>query len=218
MSIKKIAAAALFTLAPFAAQAALTTLPAGWPPAGSSGLAPVQFNVVNLGNNAFVALGAHAYKNSASLKNDGISTFFADEGTYAPDGKKYANWSFDFAYSTGGCTTCSVFLQVDTNAGAGTNFVNLLELTTLPSYSKLSGVDSWNMEMGFITAFTGYNFNPNSASSTGFRLSLVNNDPAFAGVNSGVSEITVNVPEPGTISLAGLALAGMALLRRRRKN
>jgi hypothetical protein len=216
MSIKKIAAAALFALAPFAAQAALTTLPAGWPPAGSSGLQGVQFNVVDLGNGAFVALGAHGYKNSASLANDGTSTFQANAGTYAPDGKNYANWSFDFAYSTGGCTTCNVFLQIDTNPGAGTNFVNLFDLTTLPSYTHLAGVDSWNMD--FITALTGYNFNPNAASSTGFRLNLVNNNPAFAGVSAGTSEITVNVPEPGTISLAGLALAGMALLRRRRKN
>jgi hypothetical protein len=213
--MKKIFAAALFALAPFAAQAALTTSVPGWPPSGSSGLQGVSFNVTDLGNGAFVAMGAHAYKNGVSLSNDGVSTFNAKIGTYAPDNKGYANWSFDFAYNTGGCTTCNIFLEVDTDPSDAQNFVRLFDLTTLP-YAQ-AGVDSWNMEMGFINTITGYNFNPNAASSTSFRLSLANTQ-GFAGVQEGSSEITVNVPEPGTISLAGLALAGMALVRRRRKN
>lgn len=215
MSIKKLAAAALFALAPFAAQASLMTLPAGWPPAGSASLSQVEFNMVDLGNGAFVAMGAHGYKNTATLSNDGISTFYANSGTYAPDGKKYANWSFDFAFSRGDCTTCNVFLEVDKDPGAAEDFVKLFDLSSPAKYGK-AGADSWNMEMGFMTAAL-YNFNPNGASNTAFRLSLVNSQQ-FAGVREGAAEINVQVPEPGTISLAGLALAGIALVRRRRKN
>lgn len=215
MFTKKLIAAALFALAPFAAHAALTTIsPTGWPPVPSSGLESVMFNKVDLGNGAFVAMGAHAYKNGAFLPNDGTSTFFARNGVYAPDGKSYANWSFDFSYNTGDCTSCKVWLEVDKDPSAGKNYVQLFDLTTLPGYGNLAGQDSWNMEMGFMTSMV-YNFNPYAPSSTMFRLSLVNGQN-FAGVRSDASEITVNVPEPGSMALAGLALAGLALARRRK--
>lgn len=216
MFTKKLIAAALFALAPFAAHATLTTIsPAGWPPSGSSGLQSVMFNKVDLGNGAFVAMGAHAYKNSPFLSNDGISTFNASSGVYAPDGgKNYANWSYDFSYNTGGCTSCNVFLEVDKDPSAGQNDVQLVDLTTLPAYGNLAGQDSWNMEMPFMTSLV-YNFNPYGASSTMFRLSLVNGQ-GVSNVRSGASEITVNVPEPGSLALAGLALAGLALARRRK--
>lgn len=210
--MKKIFAAALFALAPFAAQAALTSSVPGWPPSGSSGLQGVQFNVVELGNGAFVAMGAHGYKNGVTLGNDGISIYTAKNGLYAPDNKGYANWSFDFVYNTGGCTTCQVFLEVDTDPTAGQHFVNLGNLVS--AYGQ-SLAESWNMEMSFLNGLTGSNFDPMSASSTSFRLSLVNSQ-GFAGVRDGSAEITVNVPEPGSLSLAGLALAGIALMRRRR--
>jgi hypothetical protein len=66
------------------------------------------------------------------------------------------------------------------------------------------------MEMGFITAGV-YDFDPFSASSTAFRLFMVNDQ---GGVTD--AAITVNVPEPGTLALGALALAGMALMRRRK--
>lgn len=212
MFTKKLIAAALFALAPFAAHAALTTLTTGWPPVPSSGLESVMFNKVdlgNLGNGAFVAMGAHAYKNSPFLSNDGISTFNASSGVYAPDGKNYANWSFDFSFNTGGCSTCRVVLQFDKDPSAGVDYVQLFDLTNVAAAQ-----DSWNMEMGFMNSPL-YNFNPYGASSTMFRLSLINvqNDTR---VRAGASEITVNVPEPGSMALAGLALAGLALARRRK--
>lgn len=223
MFTKKSVAAALFALAPFAAQAALTTSPPGWPPVGSSGLGSVQFNQVNYANGGFVAMGAHGYKNGPTLPNDGVSTFYAKSGIYPGEPtKNYANWSFDFAFSTGNCSTCSVFLEVDTDPSAGVNYKELFNLTTLinPLTNTLaygaSGADSWNMEMSFMNVVLGYDFNPNSASSTAFRLSMVDgatlNDPLVGPA----AEITVNVPEPSSIALTGLAFAGLALARRRK--
>ena len=56
-----------------------------------------------------------------------------------------------------------------------------------------------------------YDFNPFAPSSTAFRLEVTNAN----GGSIVASDITVNVPEPGTIALLGLALAGVGVMRRR---
>ncbi|SFD37419.1 PEP-CTERM sorting domain-containing protein [Massilia yuzhufengensis] len=224
MFTKKILAAALFALAPFAAQAALTTSPPGWPPAGSSGLGAVQFNQVNYNNGGFVAMGAHGYKNGPTLPNNGVDTFFAQQGIYPGEPtKNYANWSFDFAFNTGNCSTCSVFLEVDVDPTAAVEYRTLFNLTTLrnPITNAIiygaAGAESWNMEMPFMNAALGYDFNPFGASATSFRLSMVEGtDLTPTALVGPAAEITVSVPEPGTVALTGLAFAGMVFARRRK--
>jgi hypothetical protein len=208
--IKKMLATAAFAgLAPFAAHAGLTTLTAadGWPPVGSSGLDTVLFNAVAT-NGVKVAIGAHAYKNSASLANDGVRTFMAQSGVYVPDGKNYANWSFDFVYDIRGCQGCKVWLGIDTDSSANVNYT---DIDLLASGLPAALAESWNLEMGFLTT-SSFNFNPYSASSTDFRLFVTN----AAGARIASTDITVNVPEPASMALVGIALAGLAAARRRR--
>jgi PEP-CTERM motif len=209
MAVTMSANAALTTYAPWAAY---------WPTANGAGqgIDNVLFNVQSAGG-VTVAMGAHGYKNSEFLPNNGVDTYYALAGTY-PGEPNRANWSFDLAWDLGGCTTCSVALKVDTDPTAGVNLVTLLDL-------PVGGVPddffaSWNMEMDFGgPSFAGvpgnalqgtYNFNPFAASSTDFSLVVTNT----AG-SSVSSNITVAVPEPGSLALAGLALAGLALARRR---
>lgn len=202
---------ALVAATSIGAQAALVTY-APWEAAYTgNGLSGVLFDVNSAGG-VTTAMGAHAYKNGVFLANDGVGTFTAQNGVYLPDGLNRANWSFDFGYSLGNCTGCQVFLGIDTDmtAAVSLSYVNISSHPTNP--------ESWNMEMAFIDPFFGTAFNPFGASSTAFSLQV--RDAAGAVLTE--SDITVNVPgalqvpEPGSLALAGLALASLAALRRRK--
>ncbi len=203
MKLRSIALATL-AVTSFGAQAALATY-APWDAAlAGNGLSGVLFDVQTNGN-VTSALGAHAYKNGVSLPNDGVGTFYAQAGTY-PGEPDRANWSFDWAFNLGTCSTCTVWLGVDIDPTSGVNLV-FGNITAVPQ------PQSWNLMMGFLQA--GYAFDPFSASSTAFSLEIREGASRTAPLLVS-SAITVNVPEPGSLALAGLALAGLSTLRRRK--
>ena len=195
-------------------------------------LAVATFGGVGIPNNpvAITTVGGLTLGMAASqrfvgpnLVNNGAGTYNAPAGVSLASpspADPYALWNFNF-YLSGADSTMAFRLFYDFDAAVG-NDESTHGTISFPGSAITSpgGVaqNSWNLGMDFLaTAAAGIvppagMFNPNASGQYTFALVAYN---ASTLQEIGRSAIAVNVPEPGTVALAGLALLGLAVARRR---
>ncbi|WP_201495106.1 PEP-CTERM sorting domain-containing protein [Rubrivivax sp. A210] len=205
------------------------------PPGVYFGTGNVNGNwTIDTTNNVEVAL---RIKDRATLATiDGSSGVYrANPGLCNPicGGSSKANWNYEFSVNTrangsGVLDLTNVFaiLEVDIDGTAGTNFtaINLYANWNDNSYwngARTIGVAPAAGDYGVqqsanpLFANSGFNFLPGRGLYD-LRLSVYVNDAGNRGALLASTSTQVTIPEPASLGLAGLALAGLAATRRRR--
>lgn len=189
---------------------------------------------IDTSNDVEVALRIKNRGTGATI--DGSSGIYrADPGLCNPicSGGPKAAWNYEFSVNTqaggGNLDLTQVFaiLEVDTDASAGTSFTALDLFANWNDNSYWSGTrrvgagpalaGEYGVQQSANPLFgnSGFGFLP-GAGLYDLRLSVYANNSGVQGALLASTSTQVAIPEPGSLALAGLALAGLATLRRRR--
>lgn len=211
---------------------------------GGSGIPndAVAISTISTGDGTLTfGLTAHGRYLNPAVGNNGMGTFFAMPGSNfgdptnatMPSSTLGATWNFAYYIGVQGATSLGDFLAATSGAirilydfkpGAGTDQsqLGIIDLATAGGagiYSVTTVQDSENLLFGFLTTGgTGITppsgtFDPNASGEYTFALQYLD----AAGAVVGQSAINVDVPEPATLAIVGFGLAGLGIMRRKRK-
>jgi PEP-CTERM motif len=167
--------------------------------------------------NGVLGLTATQRYSNPTVTNNGAGLFYAPSGIDQHDAtstaSSYARWNFGFYIDNGGQTGNVYQLFMDVNPTSAENFKSFGAQT-------ITGVnqDSWNLGFDLFESSLGYSFDPTVDGDYTFALQASNNQGLLARTSIVVQVGRgAEVPEPGTLALAGLAFAGLAATRRKQK-
>lgn len=227
------AAAVLLGIASASASATLvynSDLAVAWNPPGNNGQSNGAFVIANQLGNAPIELGLRAQqRRDGPVTPDPADSYFytvragADDDN-TPVALNRAWWNFDFSATYGSATSNVGLADLDSlklriyDQGSLINTIDLLAVAasrTNPNTVQ----DSWNPLFGvvgvpgFTTSMTSFAYwftlvATDSGTSAG-TLMCVHTDQTSCGVPP-------PLPEPATLAIVGLGLAGLAVTRRRK--
>jgi hypothetical protein len=193
----------------------------GWTTSGF-GNSPLS-TVVNIAGNNYISIPIGGYQvanvNSGTVSGAPASTFNAAMLAALNNPVGY-DLSYNYYIDTSTFTTPGTYLQLASYVNAGSGFYG--STGTPSSYEPaLNGtqVASGSVFSGTVTVpFTAFGTDTNAVTETYFRLGLILNGDG-SGFKVDYTDISIAPsPEPSTLALAGLGLAGGSLLMLRRRH